>query len=284
MTKVAILEGHGQRPDGTHDPGASGGGWNEQTATHHVARACSDDLRAAGVTVDPDESRMDPDPNYIGSTAAANRAGADYVVSFHFDWIKAPLGAFPLWVSGAGRQLGEAVVDATTDAGFRRRTYSGNPRTDLYLLRNTKAPATIIECSRIGEPALDTAAELSQFGRAAAAGILRHVGVAPPDPWVDVPVALITQDGRDKAAAIVLAHALGIAHLHRNPSSGKTIGRHRVHRAILVGRSARDGTLEGALRKWHGTRNVDRLDARPRHDLYGRMGAIAAGDRDLPSN
>lgn len=181
MVTVAIIEGHGRRPDGTHDPGAAGGGWTEQTATHHVALAFSRAVRAAGVDVPYDESRLADDPNYPTSATEANASGAAYVVSFHLDYRLAPVGPFALWIDGADRQLGEAIVDAVDAAGWARRAYSANPRTDLYLLRNVRAPVTIIECGRIGEAALDTAAELSAFGHAAAAGFLTYVGLDPGD-------------------------------------------------------------------------------------------------------
>lgn len=175
MARVYLAVGHGDKPDGTHDPGTVGGKWTEQTAGDFIVDEAAKVLEAAGVTV-YSEANTD-DPNFPGTTRQANEWDADYVVSIHHDWIKAPTGAFGHWVSSAGKALADDIYSAVGDAGFPLRSSWHKKRTDLYILKNTKAPCVLFEVGRIGQDDLDTEVELRDMGRAIAAGIARHLNI-----------------------------------------------------------------------------------------------------------
>lgn len=187
MPDVYIAEGHGRRPDGTFDPGAASGVHNEQRDSKPVAEACTRVLRDAGLEV-LSESDMADDPNFYGTTARANQAGVKCVVSFHYDWVGAPPGAFAIATTNDGRDLGWAIEERVADAGFDIRDYPDD-RDGLYLLDNSHAPAVIFECGRIGHHAIDESDEQSAMGEAAALGVLDWLGVdtmpkIPKPPWL----------------------------------------------------------------------------------------------------
>lgn len=203
MPDVYIAEGHGSRPDGTFDPGATDGIHSEQRDSKPVAEACTRVLRNAGLDV-VSESDMANDPNFYGTTAAANEAGVRCVISFHYDWNQAPPGAFAIWKTTEGRRLAEAIEARVGEAGFDIRGYSGNPRS-LYLLNNSDAPAVIFECGRIGHEDIDETSEQRAMGEAAARGILDWLGIEQEGL---VPAPITPQS--DKEAIRVVQEATGI--------------------------------------------------------------------------
>lgn len=174
MPDVYIAEGHGRRPDGTFDPGATDGIHTEQRDSKPVAEACTAVLRNAGLDV-ISESEMADDPNFYGTTDAANEADVKCVVSFHYDWNQAPPGAFAIATTDDGRELGWAIENRVAEAGFDTRDYPDD-RDGLYLLDNSHAPAVIFECGRIGHEDIDETDEQRAMGEAAALGILDWLG------------------------------------------------------------------------------------------------------------
>lgn len=235
MTRVYLAVGHGQRDDGRHDPGAVGGGWNEQDAGDHIVAETARLLEAAGVEV-YSEANTD-DPAFKGTARQANAWGADFVVSIHHDWIKAPLGAFGHWYSAAGRDLADDIYRAIGDAGFPLRPSWHKRRTDLYVLKATRAPAALIEVGRIGQH--DTAEELRGMGRAVAAGIARHLNIDLEEDDVDPNVLrkLIREEidaalgGRNVATDFrririslrAIGTAVGAPVNHQGPDDGTTV-------------------------------------------------------------
>lgn len=177
MTRVYIAVGHGRKPDGTFDPGAvsADGRWNEQSAGDIIVAEAAGVLRAAGVTV-KDESFQN-DPNFYGTAKEANDWGADFVVSVHHDWSRAPEGAFCHWYSPLGKALADDIYQAIGAAGFPLRPDWHKFRSDLYVLKHTNAPCALVECGKIGSAALDETDELKAMGWAIAAGIADHIGV-----------------------------------------------------------------------------------------------------------
>lgn len=178
MPRVYLAVGHGIKPDGTFDPGASGGGTTEQEAGDLVAAACSAVLRAHGIDVTSEENSHDP--NYVGTVKAANRGRYDLVVALHHDWIKGVPAVFGFWYPGskAGQRATRSIVGACGRAGFPVNHAWTKPRS-LYLLRKTKAPAALIEYRRVGDNGPD---ELEALGVATAHGILAHLGVPVRKP------------------------------------------------------------------------------------------------------
>jgi N-acetylmuramoyl-L-alanine amidase len=195
MARVWLAVGHGIRPNGTYDPGAvsADGRWDEQRAGDVIVREVARRLVALGVKV-WDESFSDTDPNYVGTARSANDWHADYVVSIHHDWSLAPLGAFGHWYTNEGKALADDIQAAVGQAGFELRPSWHKMRTDLYLLKHTNAPSVIYECSRIGEPALDTEAELQRMGQAIAAGIAKHLGITEEEDMTEEDRRLLKQN------------------------------------------------------------------------------------------
>lgn len=175
MTKVYLGVGHGEKPSGGHDPGASAGKWTEQSAGDIIVSEAARLLRDAGVEVKDEAFKNDP--TFIGTTKQANSWGADFVVEIHHDWSGAPPGAFGHWISSAGKSLADDIQTAVGDAEFPLRNDWHKKRTDLYILKNTEAPAVLYEVGRIAQKDLNTEAGLRRMGQAVATGIARHLGV-----------------------------------------------------------------------------------------------------------
>lgn len=179
MSRIYLVVGHGERDDGSHDPGATGEGWTEQTAVDHVIAEAARILENAGETVFSEANSKDP--NFPGSTRNANEWGADYVISGHFDWVGAPPGAFVHWISSAGKALADDIYDAIEADGWPMRPSWHKRRTDLYILKHTNAPCVLVEFGKIGDDILDEPEELRKMGRALAAGIAQHIGISIDD-------------------------------------------------------------------------------------------------------
>jgi len=180
MSKVYVAVGHGIRPDGVYDPGATGGGWTEQSAGDIIVAEVARLLQSWGVVVTDEAYRADP--NFPGTIKAANAWGADYIVEVHHDWSQAPIGAFGHWYTDAGKALADDIQQAVGAAGFALRPSWHKRRTDLTLLKATNMPAVIYECGRIGQESLNTKSELIAMGVAIAKGIAAHVGAGPKPP------------------------------------------------------------------------------------------------------
>jgi len=179
MKKVYLAVGHGHKDDGTFDPGAVGGGWTEQNAGDIIVKEAAKVLAAAGFDV-RDEAFKD-DPNFPGTTRAANAWGPDLVVEVHHDWVGAPVGAFGHWYTKAGKTAADAIQLAVGRSHFPLRPSWHKRRTDLYILKNTKAPCVLYEVGKIGQVQLNSPHELRMMGRAIATGIMNHFGVSVQD-------------------------------------------------------------------------------------------------------
>lgn len=204
MTKVYLAVGHGEKPDGRHDPGATGGGWTEQTAGDVIVAEAARRLRDAGVTVHSEANR--DDPAFEGTVKNANAWGADLVVSVHHDWSGAPDGAFGHWVSDEGKRLADSIRQSVRKAKFPLRDDWHRERGDLYLLNQTQAPAVLYEVGRIGQPELDSEAGLRRMGRAVADGIAGHVGATLEE---DDPMATLDDEDIDRIAEAVWRYRIG---------------------------------------------------------------------------
>lgn len=186
--KVYLATGHGLRPDGGFDPGAPapGEGRGEHELAHVVARVAVGYLHARGVQVRHEHHSGDEahDPNYVGSTHAANAWGADLAVAVHFDWSQAPRGGFGIYHPGS-----EAVVLAGDLEGAYRR--AGLPTRAsyaeaFYFVRETRMPAVIWEADRVG-PDVDDDRYLYRLGEAIADGIARHLEVPITEEELPMP-------------------------------------------------------------------------------------------------
>jgi len=175
--KVYLAVGHGRRPDGTIDPGATLGSATEQNQGEPIVEACAARLLAAGLNV---RWQKAGDPNFPGYTKAANEYGADLAVSVHHDWSGAPRGAFGFWISPEGKRAADAIFRAVERAGFPMRPSWHKRRDNLHFLNNTRMPAVLWECDRVG-----SVTNHSRYGRALAKGILDYFDWTASEPLKD---------------------------------------------------------------------------------------------------
>lgn len=233
MPTVDLSVGHGVRPDGTFDPGATAedGDPTEQSAGDVIVSHAADVLRQHGVDVVSVETYTD-DPNYSGSIDRVNAGEPDLAVTVHHDWRGAPRGTFCHWFEGSpARRAADAVFERAGEFGFPRRSDWHRPRNELAFLRKTTVPALLVEADRIG--ALSDA-ELVRFAEALAAAILDYFGLTymPEQTEVDFDVAIIYKVNSPDDVA---ARSLAIEHVFRPLPLGtsKTFGH-----AILFGSAA----------------------------------------------
>lgn len=214
MTKILVAVGHGRRPDGSMDPGATAGTKTEQTEGQRivaVANACADRLRqATPVRVRVVEAGG---PNWSGAASIANRWGADYALEVHHDWRGAPRGAFGHWHSSnrAGKAWADAMLARVTALGYESRPAWHRARDGLGWLRSTSMTAVLWECDRIG-----TVTDPTAYGRALADGTLEHLGMEAtdeewlmgytPDDVVDALLASRVRDGMNVEGRLHWAH------------------------------------------------------------------------------
>ena len=173
--KVYLAVGHGRRTNGTVDPGATLGSATEQNQGAPIVAAAAKRLRDRGVTV---KAQRAGDPNFIGYTAEANEWGADLAISVHHDWHKAPRGAFGFWhpSSPEGKRLADNIYVSVSAAGFPMRPSWHRPHGSLHFLNNTRMPAVLWECDRVG-----SVKDHARYGRALADGILEYLDIQEDD-------------------------------------------------------------------------------------------------------
>jgi hypothetical protein len=224
--KVYVAVGHGLTPSGREDPGAIGNGWTEQTAGDRIAAAATDRLRAAGVRVLSEAYRRDP--NYVGSAEAANAFDADAIVAIHHDVRTAPEGTFAYHHPGssAGQALAQAQVDRFTHAGLPTRPawlgpglgFADGPVAprNLYILRETRGAASLLEVGPIGHPTLDEDDELAERGDLVGLAVLDWAGIKPPPRRVHRAVAVTARRAPDMEWARMVGHAHGFAYVEQD--------------------------------------------------------------------
>lgn len=181
MAKVFVGVGHGGA-----DSGAVGRNESlEKDLNLSIARACGATLSRHGVEVKLSRTKDEADP-VDQEVRECNSFAPDLAVDIHNN---AGGGdgaeAFHSYVGGTGKALAENILTEITKLGQRSRgaktrlTASGS---DYYaFIRNTKAPAVIIECAFVDSPdiaLIDTEPERVKMGEAIARGILKTLGIA----------------------------------------------------------------------------------------------------------
>lgn len=139
--KIGIDLGHGSPGDG-----AAHGIKSEESLINSVGELVIRKLKALGHTV------IECRPSYSTGVnnslyrrcQTANNAGVDLFVSIHFNAFKDPSanGTEVFYVSSAGKSFADPVVSAIANLGFTNR---GAKKKAFYVLRNTNAPAILIE-------------------------------------------------------------------------------------------------------------------------------------------
>ena len=144
--------GHGRKPSGTFDPGAVGHAGARQFVEHdlntRVANALADALRRCDVEVVLEDGGGNHDPNFIGSTKAANDSGADYAVEVHHNAAGGSGSEVVIndGTSAANRRLARAMAAKMAGAlGIRNRGVLERDRE--HFNRETRMPSCIPECA-----------------------------------------------------------------------------------------------------------------------------------------
>lgn len=177
-----LAVGHGRAPNGRWQPGAQhpGNGAAEVDAAQVMVDAMVEVLQdAPGVRL---ISESGDHPNYHGSAAAANAAGADDCIEVHQESATAPPGTFAHWYPGSkgSRRLANGLVSSIQEQGVQLRSDWHRPRPGLYFLRTTTCRAVLVEVGRVGDYGPEA---LRRFGRGMAQAYLQDTakarGVAP---------------------------------------------------------------------------------------------------------
>lgn len=182
MTKVFIGVGHGGS-----DSGAVGiDGRLEKTLNLSIAKACSAALQRHGVTVQLSRTKDENDP-IKQEVAECNSFAPDLAVDIHNnagggDGVETYYSV----VGGASKTLAHNILDRVAALGQRSRgaktRLNNSNGSDYYaFIRDTKAPAVIVECAFVDSAdiaLIDTEAERIAVGEAIARGILDTLGLA----------------------------------------------------------------------------------------------------------
>ena len=178
--------------DAGHNPtnpnaGAEGNGYREQDLVYEIARRTAVILRQNGLDVRL--SRPTPETQLGTSNASslaarvndANSWGADYFISLHTNAsnITSASGSEAFVYTDASRAypLAQNILTQLNAAtGLPNRGVS--VRTNLYVLRRTRMPATLVELGFISNPGdADLMANQPElFARGVANGVLAYLG------------------------------------------------------------------------------------------------------------
>ena len=181
MPKVFIGVGHGGK-----DAGAVANGFEEADLNLSIALACRDVLKAHGVTVGMSRTKDEDD-----TTAEAVRECNALAPAFALDIHNNAGGGdgaevYHTYKGGKGKTLAANVLEAieayTGQNSRGLKTRQNDRGKDYYgFIRETKAPAIIVECAFIDNKAdlqiIDTAAERAAMGKAIAYGVLKTLGI-----------------------------------------------------------------------------------------------------------
>ena len=182
MAKIFLGIGHGGS-----DPGAVANGFEEADLNLAIGLACRDELVRHGVTVKMSRTK-DENDDLNEEVRECNAFAPDYAIDIHNnagggDGVE----LFHHYEGGKGKTLAKNILDAVVAIGQNSRglktklNSAGNA--DYYgFIRNTKAPAIIIECAFVDNKTdikiIDTAAKQKAMGVAIAKGVLKTLGIA----------------------------------------------------------------------------------------------------------
>ena len=179
--KVFISAGHGGS-----DSGAVGNGFKEKDLNLSIAMACGNYLKSKGVEVQMSRVK-DEDDDLNQEARESNAFGPDLTVSIHNnagggDGVEAWYSI----VGGLGKTCAENILAEVVKIGQNSRgakTRKGSNGRDYYgFIRQTKAPAVIVECAFIDNATdiqiINTESKRVVMGEAIAKGILKTLGIA----------------------------------------------------------------------------------------------------------
>lgn len=183
--KVFISAGHGGS-----DSGSVGNGFKEKDLNLSIAMACGNYLKSKGVEVQMSRVK-DEDDDLNQEARESNAFGPDLTVSIHNnagggDGVEAWYSI----VGGLGKTCAENILAEVVKIGQNSRgakTRKGSNGRDYYgFIRQTKAPAVIVECAFIDNATdiqiINTESKRVVMGEAIAKGILKTLGIADSAP------------------------------------------------------------------------------------------------------
>lgn len=203
---IYLAPGHGLDPrTGRVDPGAAGGGTNEQEAGDVMARAVQRELQDSWLCEVARQPRGGP--NFRGTIPAIRDLAPVVAIELHHDWVRAPRGGFGFYVSRAQRALCEAI-----GAAYRQRSLPTRKHlTDLpgrnvppAIVSATYPAGTVVVLWEIDQIGADY--DVGEVAAAIAAGIARYAGLAardtstrpaPAPPPAPAPRSWVTVGDRD---------------------------------------------------------------------------------------
>lgn len=219
--KVFVSAGHGGS-----DSGAVGNGFKEKDLNLSIAMACGNYLKSKGVEVQMSRVK-DEDDDLNQEVRESNAFGPDLTVSIHNnagggDGVEAWYSI----VGGLGKTCAENILAEVIKIGQNSRgakTRKGSNGKDYYgFIRNTKAPAVIVECAFVDNATdiqiIDTEPERIAMGEAIAKGILKTLGIVDSVPVADPePIqAPVVTKSIDEIAKEVIAGKYGNGEARKN--------------------------------------------------------------------
>lgn len=204
--KVFISAGHGGS-----DSGAVGNGFKEKDLNLSIALACGNYLKSRGVEVQM--SRVKDENDDLNQEARESNAfGPDLTVSIHNnagggDGVEAWYSI----VGGLGKTCAENILAEVVKIGQNSRgakTRKGSNGRDYYgFIRQTKAPAVIVECTFVDNATdikiIDTEPERVAMGEAIAKGILKTLGIVDSTPVTTPAPAPVAKSIEDIAKEVI---------------------------------------------------------------------------------
>ena len=219
--KVFISAGHGGS-----DSGAVGNGFKEKDLNLSIAMACGNYLKSKSVEVQMSRVK-DEDDDLNQEVRESNAFGPDLTVSIHNnagggDGVEAWYSI----VGGLGKTCAENILAEVIKIGQNSRgakTRKGSNGKDYYgFIRNTKAPAVIVECAFVDNATdiqiIDTEPDRIAMGEAIAKGILKTLGIVDSVPVADPePIqAPVVTKSIDEIAKEVIAGKYGNGEARKN--------------------------------------------------------------------
>lgn len=219
--KVFISAGHGGS-----DSGAVGNGFKEKDLNLSIAMACGNYLKSKGLEVQMSRVK-DEDDDLNQEARESNAFGPDLTVSIHNnagggDGVEAWYSI----VGGLGKTCAENILAEVVKIGQNSRgakTRKGSNGRDYYgFIRQTKAPAVIVECAFVDNATdiqiIDTEPERIAMGEAIAKGILKTLGIVDSVPVADPePIqAPVVTKSIDEIAKEVIAGKYGNGEARKN--------------------------------------------------------------------
>lgn len=176
---IGFYIGHGISLDGSKDPGVTYGKYTEADLVKPVIVAGIKHLKRCGFTkiyTDAPGNKI----NMVKQIEMSNKNHVKIHVAGHIDYVPAPSGTMPLYVSDAGKKLAEAMNKWVIKyAGLKTRGVQ--KRTDLRELNQTDMPAVIFEIGSIDDDYKVIQKKADAIGKGMAHGICDYLNVK----WIE---------------------------------------------------------------------------------------------------